>query len=204
MISDPHYPVALVHVRLEGDEQLLSRLHVYALLAPHLEGGGMGNSARLADVAGKRVLIAWKEEMSLAMACTGGFSRASCGYVGTSDGWQDLKLNFKMDWEFGSALDGNIAVMGEIPAGGLRDFTLAIGFGEGHHAALSATLGSLCAPFEQHLSRFIEQWHRAATPRQLACYSGDDGRLLQISHNVVLAHEDKTFAGAFIGLCERR
>ena len=26
----------------------------------------------------------------------------------------------------------------------------------------------------------------------------DDGRLLQISHNVVLAHEDKTFAGAFI------
>ena len=52
MISDPHYPVVLVHVRLEGDEDLLSRLHVYALLSPHLEGGGMGNSARVADVAG--------------------------------------------------------------------------------------------------------------------------------------------------------
>jgi glucoamylase len=198
MISDPHGPVVLVHVRLEGDEQLLSRLHVYALLSPHLEGGGMGNSARVADVAGKRVVIAWRDAMSLAMSADCGFSRASCGYVGTSDGWQDLKQNFKMDWEFGSALDGNIAIMAEIPMEHTREFTLGIGFGEGHHAALAAVAGSLALPFEGHLARFIEQWHRAATPRQLARHSADDGRLLQISHNVVLAHEDKTFAGAFI------
>jgi glucoamylase len=158
----------------------------------------MGNSARVADVAGKRVVIAWRDAMSLAMSADCGFSRASCGYVGTSDGWQDLKQNFKMDWEFGSALDGNIAIMAEIPMEHTREFTLGIGFGEGHHAALAAVAGSLALPFEGHLARFIEQWHRAATPRQLARHSGDDGRLLQISHNVVLAHEDKTFAGAFI------
>ena len=58
--------------------------------------------------------------------------------------------------------------------------------------------GSLAEPFEGHLKRFIEQWHRAADARHLARHSGDGGRLLQISHNVVLAHEDKTFAGAFI------
>src|SRR5580698_1552026 len=197
MITDPHCPTVLVHVRLEGDEQFLSRLHVYALLAPHLEGGGMGNAARVAEVAGKRVVIAWKETMSLVMSADCGFSRASCGYVGASDGWQDLKQNFKMDWEFGSALDGNIAIMAEIPMG-TREFTLGIGFGEGHHAALAAVAGSLALPFEGHLARFIEQWHRAATPRQLASHSGDGGRLLQISHNVVLAHEDKTFGGAFI------
>jgi len=198
IISDPHYPVVLVHVRIEGNEDLLSRLHVFALLSPHLEGGGMGNSARLAEVAGRCVAIAWRDTMSLAMTCDCGFSRASCGYVGASDGWQDLKHNFKMDWEFGSALDGNIAIMGEIPQSSIRDFTLAIGFGEGHHAALSSTMGSLCVPFDRHLSRFIEQWHRAATPRNMAHHSGDGGRLLQISHNVVLSHEDKTFAGAFI------
>ena len=198
MISDPHYPVVLVHVRLEGDEELLSRLHVYALLSPHLEGGGMGNSARVADVAGKRVVIAWRDAISLTMSADCGLSRASCGYVGASDGWQDLKQNFKMDWEFGSALDGNIAIMGEIPMEHTREFTLGIGFGEGHHAALASMAGSLAVPFEGHLTRFIEQWHRAATPRNLARHSGDDGRLLQISHNVVLAHEDKTFGGAFI------
>ena len=198
MICDPHCPVMLVHVKLDGDEALLKRLHVYALLSPHLEGGGKGNSARVADVAGKRVPIAWKGNTSLAMSADCGFSRASCGYVGTSDGWQDLKQNFKMDWEFGSALNGNIAIMCEIPMAHTREFTLGIGFGEGHHAALAGLGGSLAVPFEHHLSRFIEQWHRAATPRELAQHSGDYGRLLQISHNVVLAHEDKMFGGAFI------
>src|SRR6202012_1353361 len=107
----------------------------------------------------------------LALLAGCGFDRASCGYVGASDGWQDLHSNFKMDWEFGSALDGNIAIMGEIPAAHIRDFTLAIGLGEGHTAALVSTLGSLAQPFERHLSRFIEQWHRAATPQHMASHS---------------------------------
>jgi glucoamylase len=198
MIADPHYPVVLVKVHLEGEAEFLSRLHVYALLAPHLEVGGRGNSARVAEVAGKRVILAWKDTMSLAFACDCGFARASCGFVGASDGWQDLKQNFAMDWEFGSATNGNIAVMGEIPHPSEHDFTVAIGFGEGHHAALAETMGSVAVPFEQHLGRFVEQWHRVTTPKQLARHSGDGGRLLHISHNIVLAHEDKTFAGAFI------
>lgn len=198
MISDPHYPVVLTHVRLEGDEKILSKLKVYALLAPHLEGGGAGNSARAVIVAGKRVLLAWKNNTSLAMAVHGGFSRTSCGFVGKSDGWQDLKANCKMDWEFGSAFDGNVAVMGEVDPRYARDFTIAIGFGEGHHGALASAMGSLATPFAQHLKRFIEQWHRLSSPTKLAAHSQDKGRLMQISHNIVLAHEDKTFAGAFI------
>ncbi|MGC2547704.1 MAG: glycoside hydrolase family 15 protein, partial [Silvibacterium sp.] len=198
IINDPHYPVVLIHVRLEGNEDVVSRLKVYALMSPHIDGGGAGNSARVADVAGKRVLVAWKDGTSLAMAADCGFSRASCGYVGASDGWQDLKENFRMDWHFGSALDGNIAVMGEIEQAATREFTVAIGFGEGHHAALSATIGALATPFERHLKRFIEQWHRVMSPQELAPRSNDGGRLLQISHNIVLAHEDKTYAGAFI------
>src|SRR5579872_2386092 len=198
IISDPHYPIVLVKVRVEADEELMSRLRLYALLAPHLEVGGMGNSARVAEVAGKRLVIAWKDEMSLAFACDWGFSRASCGFVGASDGWQDLKDNFQMDWEFGSATNGNIAIMAEIPPEHTREFTIGIGFGEGHHMALAETMGSLAVPFERHLKRFIEQWHRVATPMRLAEHAQDGGRLLQVSHNVVLAHEDKTFAGAFI------
>src|SRR5271157_2605714 len=34
IISNPHHPVVIIHVVLEGDESLLSRLSVYALLAP--------------------------------------------------------------------------------------------------------------------------------------------------------------------------
>src|ERR1700761_4229515 len=55
IINDPHYPVVLIHVRvegapLEGAEDVVSRLKIYALLAPHINGGGAGNSARVAEV----------------------------------------------------------------------------------------------------------------------------------------------------------
>jgi glucoamylase len=201
IISNPHHPVVILHAVLEGEERVLSRLHIYALLAPHLNGGGAGNSGRALEVAGKRSFIAWKDGISLAMIADTGFRKTSCGYVGTSDGWQDLQ-NFTMDWEFGSALDGNIALMGEVDvthqAAGRREFTIALGFGYGHHAALSGAMASLATPFEAHLKRFITQWHRAASPLELAARSHDRGALLQISHNVLLTHEDKTYSGAFI------
>jgi len=73
IICDPHHSVVLTHVRIEGDEELLPRLKVYALLAPHLDGGGAGNSARAVDIAGHTVLMAWKNKLSLAMA-------ASCNF----------------------------------------------------------------------------------------------------------------------------
>lgn len=198
IINDPHYPVVLMGVKIEADPALLERLKVYVLLAPHIEGGGMGNNGRIVDVNGKRVLVAWRNRTSLALSVDCGFNRASCGYVGASDGWQDLKQNFKMDWEFGSAFDGNIALMGEIKPEHNGEFTVGIGFGDGHHAALSSTMGALSKPFEDHLKRFIEQWRRAESPRELAASSRDGGRMMQISHNTVLAHEDKTYAGAFI------
>jgi glucoamylase len=159
IICDPHHGVVLQHVRLEGLAKLVARLKVYALLAPHLDGGGAGNSARAVDIAGHKVLMAWKDKWSLVMAASCGFRRVSCGFVGASDGWQDLMQNFKMDWEFGSATNGNIALMGEVDfdcnpragngqsgkSGGaevnsadglaVREFTLAIGIGEGHHTA---------------------------------------------------------------------
>ena len=119
--------------------------------------------------------------------------------MGASDGWQDLKQNFKMDWEFGSALDGNIAIMGEIPmtqharvhagasASGKGIMRRWLPWRDRWRCRLRSTL-------RVSSSNGIG-WRRRGSWRE---HSGDDGRLLQISHNVVLAHEDKTFAGAFI------
>ncbi|MHB8302320.1 MAG: glycoside hydrolase family 15 protein [Acidobacteriaceae bacterium] len=198
IISDPHQSTVLVHVRIEGEEDFLDRIQAYALLAPHVEVGGAGNSARVMDVGGNRVLLAWKDITSLAMAADCGFSRASCGYVGASDGWQDLNRNFKMDWQFDQALDGNVAMMGAIDVAKHREFTIAIGFGRGHHAAIAGAMQSLATPFAAHLERFTAQWHRAQCRVPLAAASCDNGRLLRISHSILLAHEDKTFQGAFI------
>src|ERR1700709_2660127 len=128
-VTDPHHPVVLMNVKIEGDEALLSKLKCYAPLAPHLAGGGEGNSARSINVAGRRCILAWKNNVSLAFGADCGFSRSSCGYVGSSDGFQDISTNGKMTWSFGQALNGNLAVMGEIDVAKTREFTIAIALG---------------------------------------------------------------------------
>jgi glucoamylase len=198
IICDPHHAVVLTHVLLEGDEDLLPRLKIYALLAPHLDCGGAGNTARAVDIAGHKVLLAWKEPWALAMSAGCGFSKVSCGFVGASDGWRDLMDDFSMDWEFGSATNGNVAIMGELDLKGAREFTLAIGIGESQHTALQKTMSALVTPYDDNRKRFIEQWHRAANPEWLAAKASDGGKLMRASHNVLLAHEDKTYSGAFV------
>ncbi len=198
IVTDPHHSVVLMNVKITGDESVLQRMKCYALLAPHLNGGGAGNSARSVMVAGKRVVLAWHGPVSLAMGADCGFTRSSCGFVGASDGYQDLMTDMKMTWSFGQALDGNIAMTGEIDLARTREFTIAIGLGEGHHAALSEMMQALATPYETHCERFVEQWKRAETPDDLSAASMDGGRLSRISHNVILTHEDKTYSGAFI------
>jgi glucoamylase len=197
-ISDPHHPVVLVNVKVSGDEKVLSRLKCYALLAPHLNGGGAGNSARSIDVAGQRCVLAWKGNTSLAMGADCGFTRSSCGYVGTSDGFQNLSREMHMSWQFGQALDGNIAVTGEIDVARHREFTIALSFGDGHHSAIAQMMQTLATPYAEHQERFVAQWRRSAFPPGLADVSTDDGELMRISQNVLLTHEDKTYSGAFI------
>jgi glucoamylase len=197
-ISDPHHPVVLMNVKISGDEQVLSRLKCYALLAPHLNGGGAGNSARSIDVAGQRCLLAWKGSTSLAMGASCGFARSSCGYVGTSDGFQNLCKDMHMSWQFGQALDGNIAVMGEIDVALHREFTIALSFGDGHHSAIAQMMQTLATPYDEHLKRFVLQWERSAFPKRFAEVSTDNGKLMRVSQNVLLTHEDKTYSGAFI------
>ena len=199
IIADPHQPCVLLHARLEASTRWLGRLQLYALLAPHLEVGGWGNSARKLGVAGNSILVAWKGRTYLALGANVGFTKTSCGYVGASDGWQDLKHNLRMDWDFDRAEDGNVAVIGQIDIAKNPEFTLGLAFGDGLHAAVSMLTQSLSVPFATHRTKYIEQWHRVCCEiLDLDKYSRDEGCLYRISHNLLLAHEDKTFAGAMI------
>jgi glucoamylase len=204
IICDPHHSVVLQRVHLAADEALLSRLKVYALLAPRLGGRGWGNTGRAIDIAGHKMLLASHEGNSLVMAASCGFSRVSCGFVGASDGWHDLMDNFQMDWEYGSATNGNIALFGELQLSecptesSCRVFTVAIGIGGSNHTSLSKTLSALATPYDESLERFLHQWERVKSPDWLAAKSRDGGRLMRTSQEMLLAHEDKTYSGAFI------
>jgi glucoamylase len=199
IIADPHLACILQHTKLSGDESLLSQLRLYALCAPHLEVGGWGNNGTVARVAGRTVLIAERKGTWLALAATVPFSRVSCGYVGNSDGWTDLADNFQMDWEFDCAPDGNIALTGELELTSTREFTLGLAFGNSQHHAVSTLFQSLSTPFAEHEKRYAEQWGRTADGiLSLEKSSGDGGNLYRASCNLLLAHEDKSYPGAFI------
>jgi glucoamylase len=199
IITDPHMACVLQRTELTGEESFLSKLRLYALCAPHLEVGGWGNSGYVAQVAGRTVLIAGKKGIWLALAATIPFSRVSCGYVGRSDGWTDLSGNFQMDWAFDHAPDGNIALTGELDLGHAREFTLGLAFGNSRHHAISTLLQSLSTPFAEHAKRYVEQWARSsANILPLEKASGDGGNLYRTGFNLLRAHEDKSYPGAFI------
>jgi len=199
VISDPYQACVLVRTRFLVSEEWQGKLQLYFLLAPHLDIGGWGNSARKAAVAGRQILVCWKNSTHMALGCDRGFLRSSCGFVGASDGWQDLHHNFKMDWEFDRAENGNIAVMGEIDLSKGHEFTVGIAFGDGPHSPIAILTQSLAIPFDRFLERFKQQWQRVRRCLDgIASASGDDGHLYRTSSNLLLAHEDKTFAGALI------
>ena len=199
IVVDPHSAVLLMHTRLEiMDPQLRGKLRLYALLAPHLKGTGRNNSARLCGLGGRKLFEVQREDLDLSFGCAPDFTRRSVGYVGFSDGWQDLMDNFKMDWEFDEALDGNLALTGEIDLSGGLEFTLGVGFGRTPQSACSHLLQALATPFADQRAKYVSQWQRTRGKVELSAHTNDGGSMLRLSQCLLLAHEDKTFQGAFV------
>jgi len=199
IIADPHFACVLQRVHLSGDEMFISKLRLYALCAPHLQVGGWDNNGYVIEVAGRKILMARKEGIWLALGATVDFSRASCGYVGQSDGWTDLAGNFQMDWEFDHAINGNIALTGELELGGNREFTMGLAFGDTEHCAISTLFQSLGTPFKEHLKAYTQEWEQSSAPvLPLGNFSTDNGNLYRGSFSLLHAHEDKSYPGAFI------
>lgn len=199
VITHPHLPCLLQHIRIQAGQEMLDRLHFYALCAPHLEVGGWNNNAYVVEVDGREILVANKGAAWLALGASVPFSRLSCGYAGQSDGWTDLAADYRMDWEFDRAPDGNVALTGELDLQGKGEFTLGLAFGDTLHSAATTLLQALAQPFKDHLDRFLEQWSRPCKKMlQLDKASGDSGNLYRASYSLLLAHEDKAYPGAFI------
>ncbi len=199
IVVDPHSAVLLMHTRLEIlDPKLRGKLRLYALLAPHMKGTGKNNSAWRCGVGGRNLIEVQREDIDMSFGCQPDFTRRSVGYAGFSDGWQDLMGNFKMDWQFEHAQDGNIAVTGEIDLSQGMEFTLGIGFGHTAHSACAHLLQALTTPFADQRAKYVGQWQRARAKTDLSEHTKDGGAILRLSQCVLLAHEDKIFQGAFV------
>src|SRR6201987_1237011 len=197
ILGDPHQNCLLVQTELQAPPELLPKLKMYVLCAPHLEIGGWHNNGEILQVGDYRFLIAYKGSTWLAIGATVPFTEASCGYVGVNDGWTDLADNYRLDWQYDEALDGNIALTGGLDLSHGAEFTVGVAFGTTQHDARSTLGQSLNIPFERTREAFIDQWEHTSKRFSLASTS-NNAKLYERSVNLLLAHEDKTYSGAMI------
>jgi glucoamylase len=196
-VSDPHAPVVLVHTRFEALQPEANKYHIYVLAAPHIGNQGMGNSARNITVDDRDCLAAERAGKALAIVASIPFRKRSCGFVGTSDGWTDLNDNFRMDWEFTSATDGNVATMGELDKRHAYEWVLAIGFGASPEEAARTAVKSLARGWKRAYTQYLRGWHvYCDSLKDLSTSSADSGRTYYTSAMLIRAHEDRLHPGA--------
>ncbi len=200
VVPDPLRDVMLIEVILSGEEGL----RPYVLLAPHLGGTGHGNIA-YTDVHNGRTVL-WAEQGPFGLALVAGderqhdaLGRASAGYVGVSDGWQDFAHNEAMVWNYDTAGPGNVALTAELA----RRAILALGFGSSKESAATLAISALIQPFEsvwQHQAECWQAWHAdrtrtCALPQGLTAELAD---VFQTSAMVLHTHQDKTYPGGMV------
>ena len=202
IVTDPHRDVVLQQTEFTSLKGSLEDYHLYVLLSPHLGNEGANNTGWLSDYKGVPMLFAQRESICLALACSAPWLKCSVGFVGVSDGWQDLSQHKQLLWSYPRAENGNIALTAEIDLTGSKgNFTLALGFGLTPSEAGQRALASLLDGFESARSIYIREWQNwlnTLTPLTLKDADKEMGNLYKISAAVMRTHESKQFPGGLI------
>jgi glucoamylase len=196
VVTDPQRATVLQQVRFVAQKGSPSSYRLFVLLAPHLGNQGGDNTAWVGEFEGTPVLFAQRDGSALALACSVPWVRRSVGYVGSSDGWQDLKAHKRMTWEYTRAEHGNLALTAEIDlVKSQGNVALALGFGTVPEEAARNATASLHDGFEKAKHDYIAGWQQH-TP-----HKNNGSRptaLSQKSLAVLRSHESKTSPGGII------
>jgi glucoamylase len=209
IISDPLRDTLLQHIRFFPKDKQRRDFKLFMLLAPHLGNRGSENTAWVGDYKGLPMLFAQRGDASLALACSVPWKKGSAGFVGTSDGWQDLTRHKEMTWEFGRAENGNVSLTAEFDLyrdfisseeGTGHSFIVALGFGRNGEEAGQRARASILEGFDSAKTRFIAEWEnwqkKLFHPRKKQNTASP--KYFNISAAMLKAHESKRHPGALI------
>ncbi|MFJ6023024.1 glucan 1,4-alpha-glucosidase [Brevundimonas sp. NPDC092305] len=218
LFTDPDGQAMIVRTTIRA---LKGSVTPYLLLEPHIANTGVGDRGEA--VAGGVVqdgannwirngaLYASEGDVHLALLTDRPFTRASVGFVGASDGLEDL-VDGSLDQTYRTTGEtgGNIMLTGALTplAEGetlVQDFV--IGFGDTRARAEASAEASLRTGLDEVLSRFNGEGERIGwedyvasltdLPR-IAEQSTDGGKLAWASALMLKTQEDRTHAGALI------
>ena len=161
---------------------------------------GGGNTAWVGRQDGTPILFAQYKDNVLALACSAKWLKKSAGFVGSSDGWHDLRAHKKMTWEYTRAENGNVALTAGIDLKESKgEFVTALGFGSSPAMAAKNAIASLNDGFEKAKHDYITGWHQwmKVNFSLVKSHLTSDSLCAQ-SLAVIRTHESKGSPGAFI------
>lgn len=184
-LGDDHVLVDEVEVVAKVDG-----LHFYNLVNPALNNTGFHDNGH----ASPKALVFWEGDTRLSVKSTTGFEKASVGYVGFTDGYQDLVDNNGMDQVYGQAFDGNLAGLGKLKLPskkGTYRFYIVYDFA-GERKFSEAALAQAKTDYNESWNSYLAGIN---TPSGLNKTHKD---LYLRSMYTLRVHEDKLAPGAFI------
>jgi glucoamylase len=178
IFTDPNRDSLVVRVTFTALVGHLGDFNLYTLYHPALDDAGTATTASSMTVNGT-LLFAAQHVVSAGTLDQGDASvlltslpfkagMMSSGFVGLSDGWQDLKgsqpPDFTMNWTYDSATNGNVAQMGQFDlsahAGDTAiQFDLVLGFGNSITTAARAAKATLADNLDNMLTTYNNGWH---------------------------------------------
>jgi len=183
-LPDPNRDTLLIRYSVTGPYRLA------VIAAPHLDVDGRDNAGWV-DGA----LFAHRRRRVLCVSADTPFANQSVGYVGQSDGWQDLVAHGRLTYGFTKAGPGNVALTAELttPTG-----VLAIGFSNSARGAWTLAQSSVAEGFDAARSEFLRQWALWGENLRLPAPTPELAELAQLSATVLKMHEDRSYPGAIV------
>jgi glucoamylase len=185
LLPDPLRDVLLVRFALIGNYRLVF------ILAPHLGSTGRDNSAWISDGAA----YARGGGFALCLAASVPLRCVSCGFVGVSDGWQDLARHGELTYGFQSATDGTVAISAEASN---HHGLLALGFAYSPSGAYTRARTALTADFDALRGQFLGAWRAWGATLSLPRPDETLGDAAELSAVVLKTHEDRAYPGAVV------
>ncbi|NET09241.1 MAG: glucan 1,4-alpha-glucosidase [Symploca sp. SIO2B6] len=202
VFTDPDRQTLFTRVTFTANEDNITP---YLLINPHIKNTGSNDVAFVSadSLNAREAGDAW-----LAIKSSLAFEKTSAGYVGFSDGYQDLSQDGSMDWTYDYTDEnrpGNVAMMAQLPtfnAGETRTFDIVVGFGTTYEESNVQADASLSGGYDSLLAKYNSEWDSylksLGNIEAMVANTGDNGKQLYASAFVLKTMEDKSNAGAFI------
>ena len=196
-VTDPRRDALEVRIRFTSLDG--GRYHVYALYDPSLANNGMDDHGETTG----HTLVASDSTVSTALVSRPRFGATSTGYLGTSDGWTDLKSDQTLDHTYDHAGPGNIVQIGRITGvtggPGHQAARLSLGFAKTPGAARRTADNARGTAYRTTQQRYDNGWHRwLSSLKGVPTSAAGITRQYLASELVVAAAEDKQNPGAFV------